>query len=162
MLGWRRGRRVTHNLSAAAAVKRRYLKRQPGTRNIKRPRSSNTMSTNLSELPATAAKWHKQIADADMKGLSIFDAEACESGSNITHNQFLLLRVLWLKEDQNCFSRTVKNWIPDNEYEEAKRLLKATRYWNRYLESFKQTAAELGGKTTSGPWNIFPRARQSV
>jgi hypothetical protein len=78
------------------------------------------MSANPSELPATAAQWHQQAVDTDVKSLSIFDGEACESGSNITHRQFLLLKVLWLKKDQNCFSRTVQSWIPHNELEESK------------------------------------------
>src|SRR2546421_5116741 len=103
------------------------------------------MSANLSEMPATAAEWHKQIVDADLEDWSIFDFDAYDSASKITHNQFLLLKVLWLKKDQNVFSRTVQSWIPKHEYEKAKCLLKATRYWDRYLESFKQTAAELSG-----------------
>ena len=104
------------------------------------------MSANLSELPATAAEWRKQIIDADLEGLSIFDLGSYDSGSKITHTQFLLLRVLWLKNDQNVFSRTLQSWIPQSEYEKAKRLLKASRCWHKYLESFKQTAAELNGK----------------
>jgi hypothetical protein len=104
------------------------------------------MSTSLSKLPATAAEWHKEVADADVEDLSIFDLHAYDSGSNITNIQFLLLRVLWLKEDQNVFSRTAQSWISQHEYEKAKRLLKANRYWQLYLESFKQTAAELSGK----------------
>jgi hypothetical protein len=103
------------------------------------------MSVNLSEIPATAAEWHKQIAHEKLEDTSVFAMETYDSGSKISHDQFLLLRVLWLKKDQNVFSRTVQSWIPQHEYEKAKRLLKATKYLDRYLESFKQTATELSG-----------------
>ena len=96
-------------------------------------------------MPATAAEWHKQISDADLEGQSIFNLGSYDSGSKITHPQFLLLRVLWLKKDQSVFSKNLQSWIPQSEYEKAKRLPKASWYWHKYLE-FKQTAAGLNGK----------------
>jgi hypothetical protein len=119
------------------------------------------MSTNLSELPATAAQWDRQIVHAGVEGLSIFHLANHNSGSNITHAQFLLLRVLWHKEDQNVFSRTAKSWVPDDEYEKAKRLLKAKRFWHRYLKSFEQTAAQLSGKPLPDDLGTFSLVRDS-
>ena len=80
------------------------------------------MSTNISELPATPAEWRKQVANAGLQDQSIFDLGAYNSGSDITHNQFLLLRVLWLKKDQHEFSKNVLDWIPDEKLKEAKHL----------------------------------------
>jgi hypothetical protein len=47
------------------------------------------------------------------------------------------------------FFQELQSWISHDEYEKAKRLLKAIRYWHQYLESFKQTAAELSVKPLS-------------
>ena len=87
--------------------------------------------------------WHKQLVDADVEDMSVFDMDTYASGPKITHNQFLLLKVLWRKQGQNVFSKTVSSWISQDQ---AKRLLKDTQYLHRYLESFNQTAAELRGK----------------
>jgi hypothetical protein len=104
------------------------------------------MSAEPSKLPATAAEWRKQIERAGLQGKSIFDLDTYDSGSKITHKQFLLLRVIWVKEGQSVFSRTHQNWIPTHEYNEAKRLLKASPCWQRYLASFERTAVDLRGK----------------
>lgn len=101
------------------------------------------MSANISELPATPAEWHEQIANAGLQGLSVFDLANYDSGSGITHNQYLLLRVLWLKKDQYEFSERVLDWIPGEELKEAKHLLSRLGTWHKYLKSFEQTAAEL-------------------
>jgi hypothetical protein len=57
------------------------------------------MSVNPTKVPATAKEWRMKAVNAGIDAMSIFDMESYESGSNISHNQFLLLRVLWLKED---------------------------------------------------------------
>jgi len=97
----------------------------------------------IPELPATPSKWRKQIAKAGLQGQSIFDLDAYNSGSDITHDQFLLLRVLWLKKDQHEFSENVLDWIPDQNFKKAKQLLSCMGSWHKYLDSFNQTAAEL-------------------
>jgi hypothetical protein len=78
------------------------------------------MSANLSEMPATAAEWHKQIVDADLEDWSIFDFDAYDSASKITHHQFLLLRVLWLKKDQNVFFKNCTKLDPQARIRESK------------------------------------------
>ena len=105
------------------------------------------MGANISELPTTPGKWRKQIAKAGLQGQSIFDLGAYNSGSDITHDQFLLLRVLWHKKDQHEFSENVLDWIPNEKFKEAKQLLSGMGSWQKYLKSFNQTAAELNQQT---------------
>ncbi|KXG51572.1 uncharacterized protein PGRI_089650 [Penicillium griseofulvum] len=93
-------------------------------------------------LPDSQRSWLKRIETAKLQTTkTIHSFESAASGSKITLQQFLLLRVLWVKNEANELSDLSKlsKWnIPQQNIEAARKHLKALPNWVQYISTISK------------------------
>ena len=103
------------------------------------------MSSEISEgCPSSPNSWKKEYLENSLSDKTIFDLENYNSGSSISYRQFLLLRVLWIKENTEKFSEQAEvrgKWFKkiyeDKARDEFDSLRLTSAGWKNYLESIK-------------------------
>ncbi|KAI1295919.1 hypothetical protein F5Y03DRAFT_399085 [Xylaria venustula] len=89
------------------------------------------------DLPDTAAKWKSEYKSLAWKSIHEYGL-AC-SGSEISREQFLLLRTLWVEHDaEELYARDRSLWIDDSSFKEAQQFLSSSAIaliWKQFLKS---------------------------
>lgn len=90
-------------------------------------------------LPITQQEWQKAAEMNNVLNVSIYELDKYQSGSEIRHEQFLLLKILWMPHQQADFSRSQnrQKWLSEQHYKKAKDLLGDLNCWNLYLTSLR-------------------------
>ena len=96
------------------------------------------------EIPSTKEEWLDKVFDGNLANESIHNLGRYQSASEITENQFLLLRVIRTLKSQQVFSDNFRDWIDTNHYTRAKKCLENFPSWIKYQKSFSQQVRSLG------------------
>jgi len=89
-------------------------------------------------LPRNPAQWNRR-AMSEKVGRFLFDFDEFQSGSNVTYNQFLHLRAIWIERKADILAEdtTRRIWLRDEYYTRARQLLASWMDWRVYLNSFQ-------------------------
>ena len=92
----------------------------------------------MGTLPKNAKEWDEAVSSSSLHISTIHEFENPVSASKISHNQFLLLRILWVKRTKHAelIGDSIHGLVTSEHYEKAKQELKAQKDWCQYLDSF--------------------------
>lgn len=97
------------------------------------------MGTESNLLPQTFPQWRKEAQPRGCHNISIHDFPEPKSGSRITIEQFLTLRILWQDKENNCLAGFLKAInIDGTRFKTERKAMNQDSSWKTYLMAVKE------------------------
>ena len=89
--------------------------------------------------PTSEAEWEIRAKQFRVKSSAMHEIDVMGSGSKVTEEQFLVMRVLWREHRKD--SKSITDKIDTKWYEQSKTILDEDKQWQGYLKDFDENSS---------------------